>query len=832
MAFSIEVRGAKTNNLKNIDVDIPLGVMTGITGRSGSGKSSLAMGTLYGEGMRRYLNALSTYTRRRISQASRADVGAIHHLPSALALRQRPQVPDVRSTVGTMTESLNVMRLMFSRLGSLVCTNGHRFGPTLAVAMDVDVNGIDCPICGVHFMPYGAEDFAFNSAGACPTCQGTGEVQELNPDLLINDKLTIRDGAVNAWRTPGRTFMPLVAEAAGIDIDIPYKDLPDAQKEIVLHGERKEYEINIPSKSGKVFHMDHAVFENAYNAIEDSMKSSTNERTIKRLNQFYTFQTCPTCHGTRFNPKLLTQLLNGKNIAELSDYSIEELTDFAKDLVASLPTDMQKMGQNLVNELLELLEAPTQLGLEYLTLSRAGSTLSTGELQRIQLGRTIRNETTGVLYVLDEPTVGLHPANVAGLLTIFKTLLEQGNTLVVVDHAMEVIGASDYIIEIGPGSGDQGGQVIFAGSADEAKQSNTLVAPFLNGSANIVTRKLTSRDEVFNEGTIQIDVSEKNNLKNVSAQFPKNRLTSVTGMSGAGKTTLVLDLLEPSILAQNDDRSLPAGVEKLEAAGISNVVMVDSVPVGKNARSTVATYTDILDNLRKTFAALPDAKAKKFTASDFSYNAAGACPTCGGVGQITLDVQYLPDVTQVCPTCLGSRYRTEVLEVKWHDKSIADLLALSVTEALEVFKDEKKIAKTLATLEELGLSYLTLGESTPELSGGEAQRLKLVSQIHQKQGASLFIFDEPSVGLHPLDIENLMHVFDLLLKQGATIITIEHDLEVVVNSDWVVDLGPGGGTHGGRIIGSGTPTEVADNPESVTGKYLKDYMAKYADAAV
>ena len=520
MAFSIEVRGAKTNNLKNIDVDIPLGKMTGITGRSGSGKSSLAMGTLYGEGMRRYLNALSTYTRRRISQANQADVTSIRHLPSALALRQRPQVPDIRSTVGTMTEALNVLRLMFSRLGSMVCPNGHRIGPTLAVAMDADMTGMDCPVCGVHFMPYGAEDFAFNSAGACPTCQGTGEVREINPALLINEELTIRDGAVNAWRTPGRTFMPLVAEAAGINIDVPYKDLPKAQQDQVLHGERQEYEINIPSKSGKVFHMDHAVFENAYNAIADSMKSSTNERTIKRLNQFYTFQTCPTCHGNRFNPALLSQHLRDKNIAELSDYTIEDLVTFARELTATLPTDMQKMGQKLVDELLELLDAPTQLGLDYLTLSRAGNTLSTGELQRIQLGRTIRNETTGVLYVLDEPTVGLHPENVTGLLRVFKTLLEQGNTLVVVDHDMEVIGASDYVIEIGPGSGEHGGEVIFAGDVATAKQSATLVAPYLNGQAQAQTRTLAPSETLFDEGSIEIAVTQKNNLHDVTADGP------------------------------------------------------------------------------------------------------------------------------------------------------------------------------------------------------------------------------------------------------------------------------------------------------------------------
>jgi excinuclease ABC subunit A len=590
-----------------------------------------------------------------------------------------------------------------------------------------------------------------------------------------------------------------------------------------MHGERKEYEINIPSKSGKVFHMDHAVFENAFNAIEDSLKTSTNERTIKRLNQFYSFQTCGTCHGSRFNPKLLTQLLNGKNIAELSEYSLEELSVFAKSVPDSLSQEMQKMGNKLVEELVELLQDPLRLGLEYLTLARSGGTLSTGELQRIQLGRTIRNETTGVLYVLDEPTVGLHPENVSGLLEIFKQLIAQGNTLVVVDHDMSVIGAADNVIEIGPGSGEHGGQVCFTGTVEEAKGSETLVAPFLNGSAKAQVRTCVARDDLFTEGTLTIDVSHKNNLNDVHAAFPKNRLTSVTGMSGAGKTTLILDLLAPSITG----KAPVDGVAAVDAAGVENVVIVDSVPVGKNARSTVATYTNILDNLRKLYAGLPEAEAQGLSTSDFSYNAAGACPTCGGVGQITLDVQYLPDVTEVCPTCLGTRYRPEVLTVKWQGKSIADLLALSVREALAVFKDEKQIHKTLKALDELGLAYLTLGESTPELSGGEAQRLKLVSQIHSKQDASLFIFDEPSVGLHPLDIENLLHVFDLLLKRGATIITIEHDLEVIANSDWIVDLGPGGGSHGGRIVATGTPSDIANTPESITGKHLKGYFEMY-----
>ncbi|WP_125572673.1 excinuclease ABC subunit UvrA [Levilactobacillus huananensis] len=824
----IKVRGAKVNNLKDLDVDIPLNKFVAITGRSGSGKSSLAMGVLYAEGARRYLNALSTFTRRRINQMGKAAVDSVAYLPSALALRQRPQVPGVRSTVGTMSESLNVLRLVFSRLGSPVCPNGHRMTPTLDVAENM--GNLVCPVCGVHFMAPGAEDFAFNSGGACPECGGLGEVRQLNANLLIaNEDQTLEEGAVGSWHLPGRSFMPLVANAIGIPIDVPYKDLSDADKERVLHGPKQTVELNIASSKGKIFHMDNAVYENAFAAVEDSLATTKNERTIKRLNHFYTFTTCPTCHGTRLNPERLKQLLNGRNLAEVCDLPVAELREFVKTIVPWLPKKMKHLGQELVDELVLSLQPMMDLGLDYLTLSRPGATLSTGELQRIQLGRTLRSATTGVLYVLDEPSVGLHPANVAGLIKAFRELVSQGNSVVVVDHDTSIIGAADEVIEIGPGAGKNGGTVVDQGSvAAVAQSSQSLIAPFLNGTATLRERPVLSEKQLWAKGQLAIEVQHRFNIDDVKVRFPKNRLTTVTGMSGAGKTTLVLDSLIPGIAAQVAHRPLPNHVTSLDRAKIRHVVTVDSVPVGKNVRSTVATYTDILNRLRKLFAATPEAKEQGYTSSRFSYNVtAGACPMCNGTGQISLDVQYLPDITEVCPQCHGQRYNRETLAVKWHDYSIADVLALSVDEALPVFNDESGIESTLQILHDMGLGYLLLGESTPALSGGEAQRLKLVSRIGKRQTGTLFIFDEPTVGLHPLDIQQLVKVFDRLIQQGATVIAIEHDLDLIANADYVIDMGPGGGINGGHLVATGTPQEISETADSVTGHYLHDHLTRF-----
>lgn len=828
----IEVIGGNVNNLKNIDVNIPLHKFVAISGLSGSGKSSLAMGILYSEGARRYLDALATYTRRRISQVGRSDVRSVKHIPSALALRQRPTVPGARSTVGTMTEIFNVIRLIYSRLGSPKCPNGHQVPPTIKIAeaMDKvgdDMGGITCPTCGVKFNAFSAEDFAFNSAGACQQCEGLGVTKQIDPDTLIGDRTkTIREGAVNAWHIPGRNFMPIVAEAAGVRIDVPFNELTDEEVETVLHGSQRKFSINIPSKNGRVFHMDNALYENAFNAIEDSMQTTKSEIALKRLNKFYKFTTCPVCHGSRINPDRLTQLIDGKNIAETSELALGDLPAFIDDLKQWLPADMQKLANNLSSELLNQLQPLLDLGLDYLTMARAGATLSTGELQRIQLGRTLRTQTTGVLYVLDEPSVGLHPDNVAGMINIFKQIVAQGNSLVVVDHETSIIDAADWIIEIGPGSGEQGGQVITQGTPDEIKQNpQSLIGPFLTGKEQLVTRDIAH--DPFEKGSINLTIGHRFNLNDVTAELPINRLTAVTGFSGAGKTTLILDGLLKAFDSRRQKQQLPDYITNFAPGQIKHLVSVDAAPVGKNARSTVATYTNIMDNLRKLFASQPQAKEAHFTASHFSYNnKQGACPTCGGTGEISLDIQYLPDMVEVCPTCHGKRFKPEVLEVKWQGMSIADVLDLDVTEALAVFQGNETVTQTLTTLKEMGLEYLHLGESTPSLSGGEAQRLKLTSHMKRSQSNTLFIFDEPSVGLHPIDVHVLLKVFDGLIKQGATVIMITHDLDLMANADHMIDMGPKGGSLGGKIVAAGKPQDLIQTSDSLTVKYLREQFTK------
>lgn len=827
---NIEVIGANANNLKNIDVDIPLNSFVAITGVSGSGKSSLAMDTIYAEGARKYLNALSTYTRRRITQVGRSDVKNIKNLPSTIALRQRPVVPSVRSTVGTMTESLNILRLMYSRLASVVCPNGHRLDPTLKISEVMDLPTSDegmgeltCPVCGVKFMTFSAEDFAFNSDGACPTCQGTGFLKDIELDKIIPDKnLSIDDGAIKSWSLPGRTLQKEVIKELGVRTDVPFKDLTKEEQAIVTSGKEQKKEILVPTKTGRSFRLN-ALYENAVMAVKNSLKSTTNENTLLRLERFFSIKVCPDCHGSRFNPKLFSNELVGKNIAEVSQFTITELQSFCKDVMDWLPEDMQALGRNLTKELLDLLAPIVDLGLNYLSISRAGNTLSTGELQRIQLARTIRNQMTGVLYVLDEPSVGLHAANVDGLIKILRELVQLGNSLVVVDHDTSIIAAADYVIEIGPDSGKDGGRIISQGTVAEIKANkNSVIQPYLTGKAEIIKHKQT---EPFERGTIEIQIDDRYNIHDMDAKFSKESLNVVSGMSGSGKTTLIFESLLPALQAQINGEKIPKFVKSVEPSGIKNIVKVDSVPIGKNVRSTVGTYTKILDHLRKIFAQTPAAKAKKYTASYFSYNnKQGACPNCGGSGVITLDIQYLPDMVQTCPVCHGNRYKKEILEIDWHGKNIAEILDLSVREAADFFKDEPNIKKTLDVLISIGLSYLKLGESTPTLSGGEAQRLKLVTYMKRSQKNQLFVFDEPSVGLHPKDVGVLLDVFNKLLKRHATIIVIEHDLDIIANADYLNDLGPEGGINGGRIVATGNPKTVANNSNSLTGKYLKQHL--------
>lgn len=827
---NIEVIGANANNLKNINVDIPLNSFVAITGVSGSGKSSLAMDTIYAEGARKYLNALSTYTRRRITQMGRSDVKNIKNLPSTIALRQRPVVPSVRSTVGTMTESLNILRLMFSRLASVVCPNGHRLDPTLKISevmdlptSDEDMGMMTCPVCQAKFMAFSAEDFAFNSDGACPTCQGTGFLKEIELDKIIPDQsLSIDEGAIRSWNLPGRTLQKDIIKELGVRTDVPFKDLTAKEKDIVINGKEQKKEILVPTKTGRSFRLN-ALYENAIAAVKNSLKSTKNENTLTRLERFYTEKTCPDCHGSRFNPKLFTNELVGKNIAEVSQFTISQLQDFCQEIMDWLPDDMKSLGKNLTNELLDLLSPIVDLGLNYLSISRAGNTLSTGELQRIQLARTIRNQMTGVLYVLDEPSVGLHAANVAGLIKILRELVRLGNSLIVVDHDTSIIAAADYVIEIGPDSGADGGRVITQGTVEEIEHHpDSVIQPYLTGKADIIKHQPT---EVFKKGTISIQIGDRYNIHDMTAKFSKESLNIVSGMSGSGKTTLIFESLLPALQDKIDGEQLPKFVKSVDNADIKNIVKVDSVPIGKNVRSTVGTYTKILDHLRKIFAQTSEAKAKKFTPTYFSYNnKQGACPNCGGTGVITLDIQYLPDMVQTCPVCHGNRYKKEILDIMWHGKNIAEILDMSVKQADKFFQDVPQIKNTLDVLINIGLSYLKLGESTPTLSGGEAQRMKLVTYMKRSQKNQLFVFDEPSVGLHPKDVGVLLDVFNKLLKRHATIIVIEHDLDIISNADYINDLGPEGGVNGGKIIATGTPKTVANNSASLTGKYLKEHL--------
>lgn len=826
----IEVRGGKVHNLKNIDIDIPLHQFVAISGLSGSGKSSLAMGILYEEGSRRYLEALSTYIRRRLKTGNKANVESVKHIPSALALRQRPAIPSERATVGTMSELLNVIRLVFSRLGRPVCPNGHAFGPDLKVAQAMSKSGeemglLTCPTCGVEFYAYGAEDFAFNSTGACETCQGTGNVRQLDESKLIADEeLSLTDGAVASWRLPGRNFMPSVAEQAGVRINVPFKELTAKEKDFVLNGPQKKFKMDFCTSTGRVFHDFNVLYENAHQAVLESAKTSKSERAQKKISEFFHYSTCPTCHGTRLKPELLRQKAGGLNIAEVTELSLHALAEWKMQVLKTLPAEMDTMAQAIFAEFDDDLKPLLELGLDYLTLARNGNTLSTGELQRIQLARTLRTETTGVLYVLDEPSIGLHPDNINGLLNVFKQLVAQGNSLVVVDHNVDIVRAADHIIEIGPGSGDNGGQIIATGTpAQLAKNKNSLIGPYLNGTAELIARPIQPVDTA----KITIAVSEHYNLHDVKVDLPLNRLTAVTGFSGAGKTSLILDSLVPAIKAKAKGEGLPAQVSELDSP-LKDVVSVDASPIGKTTRSTTATYTSIMDNLRKLFAKQPLAKERHYTPSYFSYNnKQGGCPECGGTGVVTLDVQYLPDMEQTCPLCAGKRFRPEIQAVKWNGYSIVDILDMDVDQALNVFKAEPKILRELELLKEVGLSYLHLGESTPSLSGGEAQRLKLVKHLDHKQETTIFVFDEPTIGLHPLDVKVLLQVMQKLIDQGATIITITHDLNLIVNADYILDLGPRGGKHGGKVVFSGTVSELLAHPTSLTTKALAKYWQRF-----
>ena len=824
MIDKIKIRGARVHNLKNINVDVPLNTITAIAGVSGSGKSSLALGVLYAEGSRRYLEALSTYTRRRMTQAAKAQVDEVLYVPAALALHQRPGVPGIRSTFGTGTELLNSLRLMFSRLASHRCPNGHYVPPTLAVAAEQQLT---CPDCGARFWPPGAEELAFNSQGACRTCDGTGLVRNVDLAALVPDEsLTIDKGAVAPWNTLMWSLMTDVCRAMGVRTNVPFRDLTPEEKEIVYHGPAEKKHIFYKAKSSNQAGELDFTYYNAVYTVQNALAKVKDEKGMKRVEKFLKQETCPDCGGSRLSDAARAPRLRGIGLDEACRMTLTELTGWVNGVPGTLPPEMHPMAASICESFQTAAKRLMDLGLGYLTLDRASSTLSTGERQRMQLARAVRNRTTGVLYVLDEPSIGLHPSNIVGLTGVMHDLVADGNSVVLVDHDTQILKEAGWLIEMGPEAGAKGGQVIAEGTIAEIMQNkNSKIGPFLKAESSIIRKQATEK-EMFGAGRIHLETGAIHTVKPLAVDIPKGRLTVVTGVSGSGKTTLILESLVPGLTAATSGQKLPEHVLNVQADGIRSVKLIDATPIGINVRSTVATYANVHDELRKIFARTEDAKTLGFKAGDFSYNTGKLrCPTCDGTGVINLDVQFLPDVEIPCPDCRGSRYGKDAAKVKYlaangQNCSLPDLMDMDISTALTACADLKTVRQRLQVLKDLGLGYLTLGEETPSLSGGEAQRLKLASEMGKSQSDAVFIFDEPTIGLHPLDVITLLDVFQRLIDSGATVIVIEHDFDVIRNADYIIDMGPGGGNEGGTVVACGTPAQIKAAPASVTGKFI------------
>ena len=828
----IQVRGARVHNLKDVDVDVPLGRLVGVAGVSGSGKSSLALGVLYAEGSRRYMEALSTYTRRRLTQSARADVDAVLHVPAALALRQRPGIPDVRSTFGTQTELLNHLRLLFSRVGTYRCPScGSDVGPSMNVSLERD---LVCPACGHRFSGRGAEEMAFNSGGACPTCQGMGVLRVVDEATLVPDETkTIEEGAVRPWGSLMWSLMVDIARDMGVRTDVPFSELTPQERDVVFHGPAEKHHLLYHNeKTNTAGEMDFTYY-NAVYSVENALSKVKDEKGLKRVARFLKEEACPECGGTRLCPEALSIRICGENLGQATERTLDELAAWLPGVAPTLPDDVRPMAEAIIGEMGEPILRLQELGLGYLSLDRASSTLSTGERQRVQLTRAVRNRTTGVLYVLDEPSIGLHPANVDGLLGVMDDLVADGNSVVVVDHDVRVLREVDHLIEVGPSSGDDGGRVIAQGTIDEVERTHgSRIAGFLTGERRVRARGRAHVEDVFAAGSIHLETGAIHTVRPLVVDVPRGRLACVTGVSGSGKTTLVLESLVPALRASLVGERLPGHVRLVDAGGIRRVTLIDATPIGANVRSTVATYSGVLDDLRRAFAGTTDAKRRGLRMGAFSYNTGSLrCPTCDGTGQISLDVQFLPDVDIPCPDCHGSRYAPEAWDVRRHTTrnaagekdgyvSLPELMEMTVDRALGRVGSLRKAKRKLRTLADLGLGYLTLGEATPALSGGEAQRLKLASEMGRRQDDALFVFDEPTIGLHPLDVEMLVRVLQRLVDAGATVVVIEHDLDMIANADWVIDMGPGGGEEGGRIVCADTPEGLAACAASITGRYL------------
>lgn len=697
--------------------------------------------------------------------------------------------------------------------------------PSLAVAAGKE---LVCPECGARFYAPSAEELAFNSQGACQKCGGTGTVRTVDLNSLVpDDSLTIDGGAVAPWNSLMWSLMTDVCRAMGVRTDVPFRDLTDREKEIVYHGPAEKKHILYKAKnSNQAGELDFTYY-NAVYTVENALAKVKDESGMKRVEKFLKEEICPDCHGTRLSAVARAPKLRGISLDEACAMTLAGLVKWVQGVPGSLPEEMRPMAASICEAFESTAKRLTDLGLGYLTLDRSASTLSTGERQRMQLARAVRNRTTGVLYVLDEPSIGLHPSNIVGLTGVMHDLVADGNSVILVDHDTQILKEADWIIEMGPEAGAGGGHVIAEGTVPAIEENSaSQIGRFLSGKADTLIRRRAERDRIFENGAIHLSTSQIHTVRPLDTDIPKGRLTVVTGVSGSGKTTMVLESLVPALEAAIAGTALPAHIREIRADGIAHVKLIDATPVGINVRSTVATYAGIHDELRKIYAKLPGAKSKGYKASDFSYNTGSLrCPGCDGTGVVSLDVQFLPDVNIPCPDCRGSRYASEAYDVKLTDKtgksvSLPELMDMDVNAAIGFCSDMKAVCQRLNVLKQLGLGYLTLGEETPGLSGGEAQRLKLASEIGRTQTDSVFVFDEPSIGLHPLDVQVLLGVFQTLLTSGATVVVIEHDLDVIRNADYVIDMGPGGGDAGGRIVASGTPEEIRENPHSITGRYV------------
>ena len=618
-----------------------------------------------------------------------------------------------------------------------------------------------------------------------------------------------------------------VCREMGVRTDVPFCDLTEREKEIVYHGPAEKKHIFYHAKgSNQAGELDFTYY-NAVYTVENALAKVKDESGMKRVERFLKEEVCPDCHGTRLSEAARAPKLRGISLDEACAMTLSDLVEWVHGVPGSLPEEMRPMAESICEAFLSTAKRLMDLGLGYLTLDRSAATLSTGERQRMQLARAVRNRTTGVLYVLDEPSIGLHPSNIVGLTGVMHDLVADGNSVILVDHDTQILKEADWIIEMGPEAGANGGHVIAEGTIPAIEENSaSQIGPFLSGKAETIMRQHIGHDRIFENGAIHLSTSQIHTVRPLAVDIPKGRLTVVTGVSGSGKTTMVLESLVPALEASITGVALPAHIREIRADGIAHVKLIDATPIGINVRSTVATYAGVHDELRKLCAKSPDAKEKGYKASDFSYNTGSLrCPGCDGTGVVSLDVQFLPDVDIPCPDCRGSRYAKAAYEVKLTNKkgesiSLPELMDMDVNSAVDFCRDMKTVSQRLKVLQQLGLGYLTLGEETPGLSGGEAQRLKLASEIGRTQTDSMFVFDEPSIGLHPLDVQVLLSVFQTLLDNGATVVVIEHDLDVICNADYIIDMGPGGGDAGGRIVASGTPEEIRENPCSITGRYL------------